>query len=225
MNRRTLAVALPLLAAVPLVAAFAGGWATITVENLPDYLVAQRPTNMTFSIRQHGMELMRDVQPGIEARSGAAVYRAKAVATNRAGYYTAKLEVPNPGDWTITIKSGHGRSNVTLLPIPAISTSGRAVAALPEAARGERLFVAKGCLSCHVHDRIKDSGVINTGPNLTAARFSGDYLAEFLAKPSVKSNWTSNSRMPDLDLKEQEIAALIAFLNSGTTQRQAAAHR
>lgn len=224
MNRRTLAVALPFLAALPLIAAFAGGWATITVENLPDYLVAQQPTNMTFSIRQHGMELLREIQPSIEARSGDVAYKAEAVATNRAGYYTAKLDVPNPGDWTVTIKSGFGRSNVTLLPIPAVSTSGRAVA-LPEAARGERLFVAKGCLSCHVHDRIKDSGVINSGPNLTEARLSSDYLAKFLADPSAKTNWTSNSRMPDLDLKEKEIAALIAFLNSGSAQRQAAVRR
>lgn len=225
MNRRTLAVALPFLAALPLIAAFVGGWATITVENLPDYLVAQQPTNMTFSIRQHGMELMKGAQPSIEARSGSAAYKAKAVATNRAGYYTAKLEVPNPGDWTVTIKSGHGRSNVTLLPIPAVSTSGRAVAALPEAARGERLFVAKGCLSCHVHDRIRDSGTIDIGPNLTAARLTSDYIAEFLADPGVKTNWTSSTRMPDLDLKEKEIAALIAFLNSGPTQRQADAQR
>jgi cytochrome c553 len=225
MNRRTLAVGLPCLAALPLIAAFAGGWATITVENLPDYLVAKQPANLTFSIRQHGIELMRGVQPTIEARSGAVEYKAKAVATNRAGYYTAKLEVPRPGNWTVTINSGHGRSNVTLLPIPAVTTIGQALAALPEPARGERLFVAKGCLSCHVHGRIKDSGVINNGPNLTAARFSSDYLAQFLADPSVKTNWASNNRMPNLNLQDKEIAALIAFLNAGSAERQAAARR
>lgn len=222
MNRRNLAVALPLLAGLPLIAAYAGGWATITVENLPEYVVTEQPTNLTFSVRQHGAELMREVQPSIEARSGDAEYQIRAVPTNRAGFFTAKLDLPRPGDWTITIKSGHGKSQLTLLPIPAVSANARPVM-LPEAERGHRLFVAKGCVMCHVHDRVKGSGMVAVGPNLTPVKFSSDYLAEFLANPAVKTNWSGNERMPNLGLKQKEIAALIAFLNAASPQRQATA--
>ena len=44
-----------------------GGWAVVTVENPPDYLVAGKATELTFTIRQHGRTLLSDLRPGIEA--------------------------------------------------------------------------------------------------------------------------------------------------------------
>ncbi len=35
--------------------AFAGGWAIITLNEFPDYAVAGKPLNLTFSVRQHGV--------------------------------------------------------------------------------------------------------------------------------------------------------------------------
>ena len=46
-----------LLLALPFAAAL-GGWATISVEDLPDYLVAGQPARLTFTVRQHGVEPM-----------------------------------------------------------------------------------------------------------------------------------------------------------------------
>lgn len=224
MTRKTFAVALSVLAAVPFIVAFAGGWATITVENLPDYFVAQQPTNVTFSIRQHGMELIRDVTPTVEVRSGDAEVKARGVQTNRPGYYTATLNVPNPGKWTVTIQSGFGKSNLKLLPIAAVSSAGRTPVTLNENERGERLFVAKGCLSCHVHAQVAESGTYKVGPDLTNRGLDRKYLATFLADPSVKKSWTSEARMPDLDLKDNEIAALVTFLTTDQSQRQAKAN-
>ncbi len=213
MSRRTWTVALPLIAVLGLTAAFAGGWATITVENLPDYVIARQPTNLTFSVRQHGMRLMDEVSPSIEARSGDNAYEARAVPTNRAGYYTAKLDLPATGQWAITIKSGWGASNVTLLPIAAVESVGRVPVTFTAAQRGHRLFVAKGCLSCHTHARVAQSGQYEVAPDLTERGLAGDYLARFLADPSVKKTWTSEARMPNLNLKPAEINALVAFLN------------
>src|SRR6185503_20036307 len=44
-----------------------GGWAVVTVENPPDVLVAGKATEMTFTVRQHGMSLMSDLRPSIDA--------------------------------------------------------------------------------------------------------------------------------------------------------------
>jgi cytochrome c2 len=160
------------------------------------------------------MRLLADRSPIVEARAGDVEYKARGVPTNRPGYYTATLQVPSAGSWTVTIKSGFGPSNVTLLPIAAVSSAGRTPVILAESERGHRLFVAKGCLSCHTHARVADSGKYNVGPNLTNRGLDRAYLAKFLADPSVKTSWTSDARMPDLDLNDGEIAALIAFLNA-----------
>jgi mono/diheme cytochrome c family protein len=78
---------------------------------------------------------------------------------------------------------------------------------------GQKLFVAKGCVTCHTHAGAPNRGNISTdvGPNLTEYSASPDYLRVWLKDPqAVKPN---NTEMPNLELKESEIEALIAFLN------------
>lgn len=210
--------ALALALSLPLIAAYAGGWATVTVDSLPEYLVAGRPTNITFSIRQHGMNMLGDLNPRIEASSGKSDFVARAVATNREGYYTATVTPPASGDWTLTIRSGFGKSDLTLLPIPVIANGARPVAAMALPARGHALFVAKGCATCHEHARVKGSGMYKVGTDLTVARLQPAYLEKFLADPSIKTDWKNpGSKMPNLQLKPAEIASIIAFLNANTT--------
>ena len=83
--------------------------------------------------------------------------------------------------------------------------------------RGLRLFVAKGCVSCHLHKSARGMGQsIPVGPVLTARRFPASYLAAFLADPAkFRTGTPALWVMPDLDLRADEIAALIAFLNAG----------
>jgi len=214
MTRKSFAGALTIAAVVPLLAAAFGGWATITVETLPDYLIAGQPTNLTFSLRQHGMQLLTDRSPTVEARSDDGEFTARAVQTNKPGYYTATLTPPKTGNWTVTIKSGFGNSNVTLMPIAAVSSAGRTPVVLSDTERGQRLFVAKGCVTCHVHNSVLGSGKVQVGPNVTNRGLDKNYLAKFLDNPSIKTSWTTEARMPDLDLNQREIAALVAFLNA-----------
>ena len=77
------------------------------------------------------------------------------------------------------------------------------------------LFAAKGCVTCHVHGGVDIKGQLaNFGPNLTARRFPAQYLAQFLADPSIKPPASANgARMPNLALKQADIASLIAFIN------------
>jgi mono/diheme cytochrome c family protein len=126
--------------------------------------------------------------------------------------YTASLVLPRVGDWTIAVNSGFGNSKVTLDPIKAIA-AGSAATPLPMHERGHRLFVAKGCVTCHVHGAVEGSGAVATGPNLTPKRYQAEYLAKFLANPSIARTKGVDAIMPDLALKPAEIAALVAFIN------------
>jgi cytochrome c2 len=113
------------------------------------------------------------------------------------------------------IRSGFGNSNSKLLPIRVVSANAR-VAAMAPAERGKNLFVAKGCVGCHTHQNVGAETLADIGPDLTTQRFQADYLAKYLRDPSIKTPTTRTQRMPDLELKEPEIAALIAFLNAGS---------
>ena len=218
---RKYGIAVLVVAACTGLAAYYGGWATVTVENLPDHLRVASPYNLTFSIRQHGVELLPDLSPYVQLKSGKNELIARAVATNRAGYYTATLNVPEAGEWSATIQTSFGKSHLKLMPLAAVSRGARFASNLTEAERGQRLFVAKGCVVCHQHTKTVAHGFYNVGPDLTDQRFAAGYLREFLADPSIKPP-TVNARMPDLDLNESDISALVAFINNGNNVRTAA---
>ena len=212
-------IAAVLIAASASVGAWYGGWAVVTVENLPDQLVAGTPYNLTFSIRQHGDNMLSDLTPHLEVKSKSGEQKVRAVASNKAGYYTATLNAPQAGELAVDIQTNWGKSHLKLLPITAVAPGARHVS-YTEAERGHRLFVAKGCVICHQHAKVADSGPYNVGPNLTDRRFAKEYLAQFLADPSIKPP-TAKTRMPKLNLSPAEIAAVSAFINSDAPVRTA----
>lgn len=215
MSRLEVRIALVLAVTAPLVAASMGGWATVSVDNLPESLVTGRPTNMTFSVRQHGEELLKGLKPTITGMSGKNELKARAVETNKPGYYTVTLNPAQTGEWTFTIHTGFGRgeheSRLRLLPITATGTAARPVAMTHEQ-RGQRLFVAKGCVSCHLQKGIEPIETHVARIDLSDRHLPPEYLEQFLADPSVKKVWTDSWRMPNLQLKPAEISALVAFL-------------
>lgn len=79
---------------------------------------------------------------------------------------------------------------------------------------GEQLFVAKGCIACHSNSKVANSyGYMTTdaGPNLTKFSASPEALRLRLKNPASVNSAT---QMPNLNLSEAEIEALIAFINS-----------
>ncbi len=215
--------AIPLVVAVPLLAwAMPGGWAVITVDDLPERITAGQPVELAFMIRQHGMTPMEDLKPVVTARAGDRDVRAHAAPTGKPGHYAARLTMPREGDWRITIDSDFGDSRVTLLPIRAAAAGSRngngAPHVTPPWERGRQLFVAKGCVTCHVHRDIEGANAYPVGPDLTERRFAADYLAMYLADPSIRPP-TGGNRMPDLGLSRAEITALVAFLNGDRAGR------
>lgn len=214
MTRGTIVRILPAFLLLPAAAHYAGGWAVITVEELPDYIVAGEPVALTFTVRQHGMTPLEGLRPHVVAKAGKAETRVEATPV-KAGQYTAMLNVPQPGEWTITIHSGFGPSKTTLLPLAAVASGTRALPPLPDAQRGRRLFVAKGCISCHLHGAVDAGSPGNVGPELTARRYPAEYLSSILANPSIiRSTRAGAPPMPNLNLEQREIASLVAFINS-----------
>jgi mono/diheme cytochrome c family protein len=190
----------------------AGGWAVVTVQDLPDYAVAGEPLTLTYQVRQHGEDPIPNLQGTVTAVSAGRTLQVDARPAAQRGSYSATLTMPNEGDWSITINSGYARTKARLIPLRAVPR-GTQAPALASDERGRRLFVAKGCITCHTHSDSKaeiGSGAID----LNGRTFAPQYLSEFLANPSIKPPATRGWQMPNLQLKQTEIAALVSFLNS-----------
>lgn len=204
---------------IPALAYAAGGWDVVTVRTLPDYVTAGEPVRLTYAVRQHGARLVGGLRGQVVARSGNVAARATATAGSTPGVYVATLNLPRPGEWTITIHSGFGKSAHTLAPLTAVRDGSPAPEPLSDMERGRRLFVAKGCVTCHVHDGAKARTTVRGAPELTGRAYPPDYLARFLADPSIKPLSGANAwRMPDLELDVAEIAALVSFINGDRRQ-------
>jgi hypothetical protein len=200
---------------LPAIAYSFGGWAVVTVDNLPEYVVAGQPLSLSFVVRQHGITLLSGLRPRIVATSGKLETSVDAHAAKEAGHYGGTLTLPRDGEWTVTVFSGFGRSNRTLPLLQAIPTGGRPPAAISDVDRGGRLFVAKGCVTCHVNAKVNSVSEIAMGPDLTERRYTADFLTRFLANPSlVQPPKPGSPSMPVLDLKAREIASLVAFINA-----------
>ena len=79
---------------------------------------------------------------------------------------------------------------------------------------GRQLFLAKGCVTCHLNRKAAggpEYWTVETGPDLSKFTASPEVLRLRLQDPSsVKSD----TQMPNLNLSTAEIEALVAFINS-----------
>jgi mono/diheme cytochrome c family protein len=215
MMRRVLAAG---ILAVGLAASVqAGGWAVITVDTVPEAVQAGRPSVIAFTVRAHGVTPVGGLTPWIEARAGERVVTVKAGPDARQGRYAAKMVLPETGDWVLTIHSSYGSSRLTLDPIAAVAalpaaTSGPSRAT---AAEGRRLFLAKGCVTCHQNSLGTPNQSSAIGPTLVAHKYQAEFLARILADPAgtLRPSPDSQVRMPNLELRPAEIASLVAFIN------------
>jgi len=206
--KRSQQLLLPALLLLPVIGSYAGGWAVVTVDDLPDYIVAGTPVTLSWRVRQHGFEAHPGLSGNIAARMpGQAKTEVEATPGRERGQYTATFTLPAAGEWSIVINSGFGNSNTTLLPIQAVPAGSRTGPTLTDNERGRRLFTAKGCVTCHV--------AIAVGPNLAGRRYTTEYLSQWLANPTRPGAPSNTPKMPNLQLAPREIAALVAFINSG----------
>ena len=281
----TLAFAIPV---------FAGGWAVISLDELPVGVVAGEPYTIGFTVLQHGKTPMTDLAPTITARiANDEVLTFFAEPEGKPGHYTAALTFPKDGDWEWSIQAftmdlkmpalsvaaagtasanqpvaksetqfasvspwlivrvvafalalvglvmvfrRRNRKSVVLTglclligitsfmmesTIPQVEAQGKSISdgmvdpSIPQVELGRQLFIAKGCITCHVNSKAtRDSEywTIEMGaPNLSNFSASPEILFLRLKDPAAAK---SDTKMPDLGLKKTEIEALIAFINS-----------
>lgn len=99
-------------------------------------------------------------------------------------------------------------------PSAAAATVQSPPVVVPSVELGKALFVAKGCVVCHMQAeaRMGFTGIqTDVGPNLTHTQLTTDYLRVWLKDPSSVKPETE---MPNLELKETEIEALAMFLTA-----------
>ncbi len=227
MKRLWLGVLGALLVASIIAFASTGGWAVVTVSKIPDAWIAGKPLQLSWQVRQHGVAPLRGLKPTIEGRAGWRRVTGTAAAVSEDGPkgYRGSITFPEPGNWQVTINSGFGRSRAVLIPwrvVDSVTTVRGTVEAHLEklgvrppaqSERGRRMFAAMGCATCHLHAAVGITGEVSDfGPDLTNRTFPPDYLARFLADPSIKPP-TNGRQMPSLALKTKDIAPLVAFIN------------
>jgi mono/diheme cytochrome c family protein len=208
--------ALSIAAAVVLAAGTisAGGWAVVTVDDLPARIEAAKPVTLAFTVRQHGMTPLGGLKPSIVAASGSSRVETNATAAQDIGQYSAAITLPSAGAWILTINSGFMDSRLSLLPVTVVSP-GAAAPALSPVDQGQQLFVAKGCVTCHQNDASKSNMSTGVGPVLVAHKYQDDFLSRILTNPAATLPRRSDFvAMPNLNLKAPEVSALVAFINS-----------
>jgi hypothetical protein len=283
-NALALGIVLALIWTIP---ALAGGWAVITLDELPSAAVAGEPLTVGFTVRQHGRTLMTGLYPKITAILGEEKLVFPAEAEGGPGHYAATLTLPKEGDWKWAIEAFTMYQPMPVLKVAAVGTAvaqppakefpagnlvpvslavlamgflaavigfrrksrpimlltaicllagfallavGTGMAASADAKAksevssdssvsqveiGRQLFLAKGCITCHSNSKASGSSEYMTigmgAPDLAKFSASPEALRLRLKDPTqVKSD----TMMPNLDLSEPEIEALIAFINS-----------
>ena len=197
----------------------AGGGAIITMDHVPDYLVVGEPVTLSWVARQHGEFVALNYH-------GLAVVNGEKVTVERyGGQFSAKYTPKEAGPVQVSVqiimsaRAGSGASQrvatvisgrLDLLQIQAVDP-GEAPPALAPAERGRRLFVAKGCATCHQHNALARSG---HGIDLTGRSYGINYLADLLNDPYsvLPARNSPYGGMPALGLSYADAEAIGAFL-------------
>ena len=185
----------------------AGGWSVITLNDFPDYAMAGKPLTLTFTVRQHGNNLVTGLKPVIRASvAGGTALVVHAKPTSNPGEYSTSLVLDTVGDWAITIDGGfnpedkgRGYNSVALPPLRVIRAGSAPLVLFSDAERGATLMVTKGCVSCHAPGSERD---------ITRKRLASSYVKMLLADPSIRQ-----IEMPNLHLSPAEITSLAAFVS------------
>ena len=186
-----------------------GGWAVVTVKDLPEYFVAGQQYTIEFQVRQHGRTLLNDLHPSLVIGTSDRKHEATvpAVARSSAGTYAVTFTAPNAERVFLTIKSGFMNTQLRLYPQTVVAAGGSRPA-MNASERGQILFVAKGCNTCHANIDLAnrpDNQGITAGPELGGRHLAREYVIQKLKTPG--------QNMPDLGLSDAEANALAAFLN------------
>lgn len=88
--------------------ALAGGWAVITLDELPGEIVAGKPFEVGFTVRQHGVTPLDGLSPTVSARRLGSIITEQAIAHGETGHYIVTLTFPQAGEWQWSIQAFTG---------------------------------------------------------------------------------------------------------------------
>ena len=127
-----LALAAALALAVP---ALAGGWVVITLDRLPEGIVAGETTTIGMMARQHGLTAWEvdSLQVQAEHVGTGQQVAFKALPEGEPGHYVAELVFPIAGDWEWSIAAGMFPE---AQPMPALTVSANPALAAGESGAG-----------------------------------------------------------------------------------------
>lgn len=93
--------------------AWAGGFAVVTLDELPTNVVAGQPLAIGFMVRQHGVSPMTGIIPTLIARhpDTGETLRATALPEGARGHYAATITFPSSGTWRWVINDGFATSD------------------------------------------------------------------------------------------------------------------
>lgn len=187
-----------------------GGWAVVTVKDLSEYFVAGQQYTIEFQVRQHGRTLLSGLRPELVIeRAATRDVVIPAVARSAEGTYAVTFTAPAAGQVQFTIRSGFGNSQLRLYPQTVVAAGGSRPA-MAARDRGQMLFVAKGCNTCHVNSDLTDRPAnlaITAGPELGGRHLAREYVVQKMKNPASQN-------MPDLGLTDAEAAAIAVFLSA-----------
>ena len=196
---------LKLVAAVTAGLVAMGGWAVVTVKDLPEYFVAGQQYTIEFQVRQHGRTLLSGLRPQLVMNE----VTIPAVARSSEGTYAVTFTAPAPGQVSLTIRSGFGNTELHLYPETVVA-AGTSRPGIAPHERGQMLFVAKGCNTCHSNidlvNRPDNQAALTVGPELGGRHLAREYVMQKVKNPASQV-------MPDLGLSDAEASAIAAFLS------------
>lgn len=188
-------------------------WAPLTVQPAPNIVASTVPTSAPTA------------QPAAPAPSAATAWLPLLLALAATALFLAALQVGRRRralGAVLGLAAAAGvMALVMVLPSPpeavAAASTDPLAPAIDPLNEGRALFLAKGCVTCHVHAEAQSKGFVNVdiGPVLThyVAPAGSPFLRQWLANPA---SLRPNTQMPDLDLSAAEIESLIAFLEHGS---------
>jgi hypothetical protein len=120
-----LALLLALVFAFPV---FGGGWAVITLDELPTGVVAGKPLTIGFTVLQHGKTPLSGLDPTVTAN----LYKeqefvVQAEPDDKPGHYTATLTFPKEGEWRWSIQAFTMDQSMPALMVAAPSLASQPV--------------------------------------------------------------------------------------------------
>ena len=112
------------LALVFVVPALAGGWAVITLDELPTGVIAGEPFSVGFTVLQHGRTPLSGLYPTVTAKlSSTEDLFVHAESDGEPGHYVATLTFPKEGNWEWSIQAFTMDQRMPVLSVAASGTA------------------------------------------------------------------------------------------------------